>query len=371
MSLPEGWRETTLGEISTFEYGKMPKKEKLGNGIYPTFSGYKYQFLYPEKNCNKDDLIVVARGVGGTGDVKLVREEVYLTNISIKFNTDKSQVTNHFLFYNYRLRNLRYLDSGSAQSQITITDLINVSISIPSLSEQKAIANSLSSFDKKIELLKEQNETLEQMAQGVFREWFVDGADESWEVCRLGDYVKTNIATLKKNDNLEMIQYLDTASLTEGQISSYQLLNINDAPSRAKRKVEHLDILISTVRPDQKHYGIIRNPDDNIIVSTGYCVLNCHKINPYFVYLFLTSKQMTKYLHNIAEGSTSTYPSLKPIDIENLEFNLPPSEKLESFFDIADSIWEKIDCNHNQIQTLQKTRDTLLPKLMSGEVRVL
>ena len=87
--IPKGWRETTLGEVASFQYGTMPKKEKLNTGIYPTFSGYKYQYLYPEKNCIKGDLILVARGVGGTGDIKLVKQDCYLTNLSIKINKDK------------------------------------------------------------------------------------------------------------------------------------------------------------------------------------------------------------------------------------------------------------------------------------------
>jgi type I restriction enzyme S subunit len=71
------WREYKLGDIGTFSYGKMPKKDLLNTGDFPTFSGYKYQYTYPESNCNKNDLIVVARGVGGTGDVKIVREDCY------------------------------------------------------------------------------------------------------------------------------------------------------------------------------------------------------------------------------------------------------------------------------------------------------
>jgi type I restriction enzyme S subunit len=82
------WREYKLGDIGTFSYGKMPKKDLLNTGDFPTFSGYKYQYTYPESNCNKNDLIVVARGVGGTGDVKIVREDCYLTNLSLKMDFD-------------------------------------------------------------------------------------------------------------------------------------------------------------------------------------------------------------------------------------------------------------------------------------------
>ena len=130
------------------------------------------------------------------------------------------------------------------------------------------------------------------------------------------------------------------------------------------------DVLISTVRPNQKHYGILKHPDEDIIVSTGFCVITCENIDPHFIYILLTTDGMTEYLHTIAEGSTSAYPSLKPSDIESLEFQLPPEDKLHVFSEYADNTWSKIDYNHSQIRTLEKLRDTLLPKLMSGEVRV-
>ena len=86
--------------------------------------------------------------------------------------------------------------------------------------------------------------------------------------------------------------------------------------------------------------------------------------------MLLTDDEMTDYLHTIAEGSTSTYPSLKPSDIGVIVFQLPPDDRLKEFAIIAHNSWEKIEKNYIQIRTLETLRDTLLPKLMSGEVRV-
>ncbi len=195
------------------------------------------------------------------------------------------------------------------------------------------------------------------------------GGGEEWEEVKLGNFVKTNQISISKNYPYKVIEYLDTSSLTEGMISSLQTLTIEEAPSRAKRLVKHNDVLLSTVRPDQKHYGIIKNPVENLVVSTGFCVITCTNIDPHFVYLLLTNKDMTEYLHSIAEGSTSTYPSLKPSDIESITFSLPPQEILDIFSNIATRMWDKIDSNQTQIRTLTAMRDSLLPKLMSGEVR--
>lgn len=264
--------------------------------------------------------------------------------------------------------NMSTIVTQTAAAGIKGSVLQNLLIPLPPLPEQKAIAAVLSSLDDKIDLLHRQNKTLEQMAETLFRQWFVVEADEGWEVVKIGDFVKTNINSVNKNYPHQIIKYLDTGSLIKGKIEILQEFNFNEAPSRAKRLVQHNDVLISTVRPNQKHYGIVKNPIDNLVVSTGFCVITCENIDPHFIYILLTTSDMTEYLHSIAEGSTSTYPSLKPKDIEVIEFQLPPDALLLEFSQYCKNAWDKIDKNQTQIRTLEKMRDTLLPKLMSGEV---
>jgi len=271
--------------------------------------------------------------------------------------------------------------TGSSGRQRVQTDVVKqFPFLFPPLPEQKAIAEVLSSLDDKIDLLHRQNKTLEAMAETLFRQWFVEPArrreieggeaDESWEEVKLGQFVFTNSNSIGKSYNQSNIQYLDTGSLNEGNWSPLQHFNLSDAPSRAKRLTKHNNILYSTVRPNQLHYGLVRNPADNLVVSTGFCVIHCDTISTYFVYYLLIENGMVQYLHSIAEGSTSAYPSLKPSDLEAVEFLLPPEIELTKYHKIVDSYWDKIDYNYNQIQTLTNLRNTLLPKLMSGEVRV-
>lgn len=259
---------------------------------------------------------------------------------------------------------------GTTMPNLNTSILQRLPLLLPPYNQQTAIAAILSSLDDKIDLLHRQNATLEKMAETLFRQWFVEEAKEEWEYVKIGDFVSTNVLTITKKYPFEIVEYLDTSSLTEGMIGELQILNLVDAPSRAKRLVKHNDILLSTVRPDQKHYGIVKNPKKNLVVSTGFCVITCHTISPHFTYLLLTSSEMTEFLHSIAEGSTSTYPSLKPSDIEKVEFLLPPENKMNEFEKIVSNYWDKINSNQTQIRTLTAMRDTLLPKLMSGELRV-
>ncbi|KAF5431881.1 type I restriction enzyme, S subunit [Candidatus Methanophagaceae archaeon] len=292
----------------------------------------------------------------------------------LRVRPDRKLVSSMYLSYYFGQEDfkehIRRIAVGATMPSINTSILSGVDILLPPLPEQRDIASVLSSLDDKIDLLHRQNKTLEAMAETLFRKWFVVGADEGWDSVRVGDFVHTNVASINRNNTLKTIRYLDTGSLTEGKIDGYQTFDIADAPSRARRIVKHNDVLISTVRPNQKHYGILKNPTEDVIVSTGFCVITCDKINPHFIYILLTTDEMTEYLHSIAEGSTSTYPSLKPSDIEGLVFQLPPQEKLDAFSEYADNAWSKIEYNHTQIRTLEKLRDTLLPKLMGGEVRL-
>lgn len=150
-----------FGDFSSFRYGKMPIKKKVTeSGKYPIYSGYRYVGFYDEYNTEANQLIIVARGVGGTGDVKLTKERCYLTNLSIAANIYSNVVLPEYVYYYFKLRNLRYLDSGSAQSQITISDLERVMIPIPSLFDQKIICSYLKLLDEKIQNNKEINNNL-------------------------------------------------------------------------------------------------------------------------------------------------------------------------------------------------------------------
>lgn len=327
---------------------------------------------------SNNDVLIAMTGqgsVGRVGKLKLNKSESALLNQRVgKFVCDEINLSKKYLYY--ILTSQRYQEflfnagSGSGQPNLSPELILETKIPWFPYDEQKAIASVLSSLDDKIDLLHRQNKTLEAMAETLFRQWFVEEAQEDWEEVTIGDFVELNRASIDKNYPYQAIEYLDTGSLTEGKIESFQSFALDDAPSRAKRLVQHNDVLISTVRPDQKHYGIIKNPIENLVISTGFCVLTCTKMDPHFIYLLLTNDEMTDYLHTIAEGSTSTYPSLKPSDIGSIAFQLPPHSKLEEFSVIAQNSWEKIEKNHIQIRTLETLRDTLLPKLMSGEVRV-
>jgi type I restriction enzyme S subunit len=127
---------------------------------------------------------------------------------------------------------------------------------------------------------------------------------------------------------------LDTGNITENRVSDIQHLVVSQdtLPSRARRKVAVDDILYSTVRPNQRHYGIVKDVLPNMVVSTGFTVITVDKAkaDSDFLYYYLTQNDIVDGLHAIGEQSVSAYPSIKPSDIENIELLLPPlSEQVE------------------------------------------
>lgn len=361
------WKEYKLGEILNFKRGyDLPNSERI-KGSFPVVSSAGIIDYHSE--FKKWGPGVITGRYGTIGKVFFVNEPYWPLNTTL-YVTDFKDNYPKFIYYFLQVLNFEKYSDKSTVPGVNRNHLHMEEVLLPPLPEQRAIASVLSSLDDKIDLLHRQNATLEALAETLFRQWFVEEAEESWEKGKLGDFVETNIRSIDKSYKYEQIEYLDTGSLNEGRINSTQSMNIVDAPSRAKRLVKHNDILISTVRPDQKHFGIIKNPIKNLVVSTGFCVITCTDLDPHFVYLLLTNDGMTEYLHTIAEGSTSTYPSLKPSDIEKIEFLIPPSDKLKEFGEITSNFWSKINVNHTQIRTLTQLHDTLLPKLMSGGVRV-
>lgn len=175
---------------------------------------------------------------------------------------------------------------------------------------------------------------------------------------RLGDCLKMNLHSYSEKDKWSVIRYLDTGNITEGRLNEVQSLLVgrDKIPSRARRKVSIGDIVFSTVRPNQKHYGIIEEEIENLLVSTGFAVMTVNEeiADPYFIYYFLTQPDIINSLQAIAEQSTSTYPSIKPSDIEGIEICLPALKTQKKVSNILRVIDEKMKLNNRINDNLQQ-----------------
>ncbi|MBP5584855.1 MAG: restriction endonuclease subunit S [Lentisphaeria bacterium] len=169
---------------------------------------------------------------------------------------------------------------------------------------------------------------------------------------RFGDLCRVNTQTYSLCSNWDVFYYLDTGNITENVVSDIQHIVTSKGdklPSRARRLVKKGDILFSTVRPNQRHYGYIKNVIPHFLVSTGFCVISPKEnVDGKYIYYFLTQADVIDKLQAIAEQSTSTYPSVRAEDIANLQINIPSLEEQQKISSILSSLDDKIEVN-NQI----------------------
>jgi type I restriction enzyme, S subunit len=183
-----------------------------------------------------------------------------------------------------------------------------------------------------------------------------------WFETRIGDVAVINKNNLSKDYPFEEIEYIDVSSVDKGTLLGTQILNLREAPSRAKRIVNKNDILISTVRPNLEHYYYVKNCKENTVASTGYAVITTKGINPYFLYCLLTRKSYTNYLTLIADGHTSTFPAFNPDVIEDTFLPIPDISEQNKIASILSTLDSKIDLLRKQNQTLENIAQTLFKR---------
>jgi type I restriction enzyme S subunit len=372
------WNEYRLGDIAILKYGKLPPK-RVDEGKFPIWSGYRYLGYSPIFNCTKNTPIVVARGVGGTGDVKLAKEDCYLTNLSISVSFTKDVCNPKYFTYFYAVKNLRYLDSGSAQSQITIDALSNVRLMLPPLAEQKKIASILSSLDDKIETNRHICAKLEELAQTLFKSWFID-----FEPFKNGKFVESELGMIPEGWKVNSLT--DIADFQNGlAMQKYPPLSEDDSIPVLKIKElgqSYCDDNSDRCTKNIKSEVIVHDGDvvfswsGTLMVDLwcgGICGLNQHLFKvtssqyPKWFYLMWTKHHLAEFIR-IAKDKAVTMGHIKRGDLDKAFVLIPDDSTFERISPLMNVIIDKIISLRLESARLATLRDTLLPKLMSGQI---
>ena len=293
----------------------------------------------------------------------------------LRVRADKAKVNPKFLSYYFGQENfketIRRIAVGATMPSINTTILSEVGVSIPEIKYQTQIASILSSLDDKIDLLHRQNKTLEQLSETLFRQWFVEEAEEGWEIGKLDDVISvkggTTPSTKKPeywNGNINWTSPRDLSSNksiflfdTERKISELGLKEIGSG------LLPIGTVLLSSRAP----IGYLVITEIPVAINQGYIAIICDKlVSNYFI--FLWCKTNMPDIENAGNGSV--FQEISKSTFRTLDFLIPPKEKLKMFDKEIEPMFQKIKSNIAQIRTLTQLRDTLLPKLMSGEVRV-
>lgn len=380
--LPKGWVETTLGEVATYINRGITPKYTEDKGMYilnqrcirdrkvsyenSRFNNSDLRKVPFDKIVQELDVLICSTGVGTLGRVAQIKKVKEPTTVDshvtiIRPNNDVDKLyLGHLL--GGKEREIEHLAEGSTgQTELPRKKLEVFPILIPkSIPEQKAIASILTSFDDKIELLQAQNETLETIAQTIFKEWFGkykvgDELPEGWRVGKLGDAV-----------NIKQGKYVKSSKISEtkSEANKFPVYGGGGIRGYLSDYIYGTPQVVLTCRGNG--CGLIQLSESYSTVTNSCMALEDIDSELNFIYIYLQSQNLD--FESVTSGSAQ--PQITVTNLRGTEIIIPNESVLLEFNDVAKPLFQKMSFNTIQIQTLQATRDTLLPKLMSGKVRV-
>ncbi|MBS7784534.1 restriction endonuclease subunit S [Providencia stuartii] len=388
------WVELKLTEVGSLQRGKSKHRPRyafhLYNGKYPFIqtgevresrkyisefkNTYSEAGLAQSKLWPKNTLcITIAANIAELGILKF---DACFPDSVIGFIPDKNKSNLDFVYYTlcHFQRELKHLGEGSVQDNINLGTFNDIKFMFPSLAEQKSIASVLSSLDDKIDLLHRQNKTLEAMAETLFRQWFVEEAQDDWEevtlsdVChRITDGAHASPKSIENGWAMASVKDMETWGInydTCRRISKEDY----DELVRADCKALKGDILIAKDGSYLKHVFLLEKDIDVVLLSSIAMLRPNGKYDPMLLTIFLKMNSTREEMENIVTGAVIPRIVLK--DFRKFPIRLPPREYQTKALIQISPIFRKCWLNNSQIKKLENLRDTLLPKLMSGEVRV-
>ena len=390
------WKTVELKSIANVIMGQSPKSEfyndnyegmpflqgnKTFGDKYPSFELYTTSI---KKVAEKNSVLMSVRAP--VGDLNIAQEDICIGRGVCGLQMKKGD--NEFLYYLLKA-NISHLinkESGTVFGSINKNDIETFEVTLPESSEdQMKILTILRNIDKKIEVCKDLNKNLEEQLLRIFDSWFVkfESSNEfsdsklglipkGWKIDYLGSKKSCSIigSGIDEFDNSKI--YVATADVDNSIITSNDtLITMNDKPSRANMQPIAKSIWFAKMIDSRKLIMIDDYCSDllnNYIFSTGFCGLKC--VDKYFYYLwaFLLTDAFDVMKNNFCTGTTMQAINNK--DTKLIEFVLPDDNIINQFNVIAKPMFKKIYYNSLEIEKLQKLRDTLLPKLMSGEIDV-
>lgn len=405
------WRDCKLGDLLQIKHGfaflgkhfaSAGTHVVLTPGNFLEEGGFKEKSDKAKWYCgaipsdyvlNEGDLIVAmteqAEGLLGSSAL-IPRSGVYLHNqrLGLVQIRDWKQADQHFIYYLFNSKPVRQQIRGSASGtkirHTAPSRIADVKVSVPPLPMQRRIAGILSAYDELMENSQQRIHILEAMARALYREWFVDfrfpghekvarvtsplgDIPKGWEVKKLVDVAEVNRAQLNARNAPDELHYIDISSVSPGQIDTTTTYALADAPGRARRIVQQGDVLWSCVRPNRRSHAEVMHPEPNTIASTGFAVLTATKVPFTFLYAATTTDDFVAYLTNNATGAA--YPAVTAATFEKAALLIPPAPLLKKFGEATIPMAEQIHTLQRKIQNLRLTRDLLLPRLLSGQVR--
>lgn len=386
--------------VNNFQQNSLSLSEVLS--VSPTVES-----KYGRTRLQAGDVLLTI--VGSVGQVAIVPEQLAGWNIARAVALIRLAKSEYSRWIAYVLRSpsiqhqLGVAANTTVQTTINLKDLRDLRVPLPPNDVRDGICQSLGALDDRIDNLRQANATLEAITQALFKSWFVDfdpvrakaegrepeGMDAAtaalfprnledteagqvpagWAIGTLADLSHLNASKWTARTHPETVRYIDLGAVRSNRIDPVMQLRFSDAPSRARQQLREGDTIVGTVRPGNRAFAYIHQPAEDLTGSTGFAVLS--PVRPEastFVYLAATRDEAIERLANLADGAA--YPAVRPSVVAGTACVIPPDSVLSAFSGITKPLLERIAQNSATAHALANLRDTLLPRLISGKLRL-
>ncbi len=404
--MKSGYKLQKLSDVFTIISGGTPKRNisSYWNGVIPWISIQDFRedsrfIKFTEESISEEglnnsstnileekDIIISARGTVG---------KVNILGTTMAFNQScyglRTKETIDYLFAYYSLinsmRELKSKSYGSVFSTITKRTFDEVEIKVFDHSYQLKISNLLGVLDQKIETNNAIIANLEAQAQAIFKSWFIDFEPfqdgefveselgmipEGWEVDKLGNSILGKLISSGISNFENEKVYLATSDVTDSNITNYEnKVTFEDRPSRANMQPLKNSVWFAKMKESRKLIYVGNNDNfliNETIFSTGFAGIESNEIGINYLWTYLLTEDFDNKKNLLSNGTTMQ--AINNANINRIKILIPEEEVLEKFNELVKPMYEIISIYKNQNITLAQLRDTLLPKLMSGEIRV-
>ena len=371
------WKKVKLGEITSIKTGKLDSNASVSNGIYPFFTCDPSTLSIDKWAYDTEAILLAGNNASGNYTAKYYKGKFNAYQRTYIIETLNPQFASvRFMAYamNQQLQLLKVMSTGSTTKFLTMKMLTQLTINLPQIEIQHRIANILSRYDSLIENYQKQIKLLEEAAQRLYKEWFVDlrfpghentniidGVPEGWEKKKLYEIAEVVMGSSPKSEFYNN----DKQGLPFHQgVGSYgtRFVDDNVYSTSITRLAEPNSILFSVRAP----VGRLNITKNKIIIGRGLAAMNHKDGSQSFLFYMLKERF---FIDNII-GNGSIFASISKVELLDQEFIVPPMKTIKAFESLASKLDKKIQGVDTQLRLLTEARDRLLPKLMNGEMEI-
>lgn len=355
------WKEYKLGEIASFKTGKLNSSAAVENGKYPFFTCSPVTLSIDKYEYNQKAILLAGNNAEGNFNIKYYEGKfnAYQRTYIIESNANICDLK--FLYYSLQLNLLEFknISQGTSTRFLTSAILNSFNIRLPLLAEQKRIASILGSLDDKIDLLHRENETLEAMAETLFRKWFIEDAKDEWEEGKLGDEFNFIMGQSPKGESFNEEE--KGIPMYQGNADfGFRFPTRRIFTTEPTRIAEEKDTLISVRAP----VGAQNMAIEKCCIGRGLAAFKYKKDNlAYYSYTYYKLKSLLDEIKQFNDNGT-VFGSISKSDFNNLDIIIPDLDIIIKFQNIVKPIDDKIINNDREIKNLIKLRNGLLSKLI-------